>query len=97
MALQFHETFVTYAAETARMGSTKFIYHKLHYQNSSPFLGTFSCGLETLPHPIAPFLQSRNACIKVQPSCLGSTDQFAHQTARIAHWISRVISLRINQ
>ena len=31
MALQFHETFVTYAAETARMGSTKFIYHKLHY------------------------------------------------------------------
>jgi len=35
MALQFHETFVTYAAETARMGSTKFIYHKLHYANLS--------------------------------------------------------------
>jgi|TARA_R100000687_G_scaffold72389_1_gene62545 hypothetical protein len=97
MALQFHETFVTYAAETARMGSTKFIYHKLHYQIFSAFLGKFSCGLETLAHPIAPFLQSRNACIEVQPSCLGSTNQFAHQTARIANRVTRVISLRINQ
>ena len=42
MALQFHETFVTYAAETARMGSTKFIYHKLHYRilNRAVFLGS---------------------------------------------------------
>ena len=45
MALQFHETFVTYAAETARMGSTKFIYHKLHYRILNRAVGTFHFGL----------------------------------------------------
>lgn len=61
------------------------------------FLGKFSCGLKTLPPSTAPFSQSRNACINIQPSCLGSTDHLAHQAARIAHLITRVISLRINQ
>lgn len=49
MALQFHETFVTYAAETARMGSTKFIYHKLHYQIFSAFLAHSKLGCEISP------------------------------------------------